>query len=399
MRTLKKYGILMSVLILIFILTCNFIILFRMNRWIYRIQETDNKNKYVVTIITRDIDRLMRNPELTRCNLYKVNRFSKKLIMRNFDCSMGIGDSEPYPQIGSYNGNIYILAKATLYTFDKRYNKSIVSKNVKYFIIKKNLLVFVTHYGRIPIFVGEANPRKTHWPDIIVYDLSGKKKRIYKVTVRTQRPEISPDGKKIAFFFLNLNRNNRINGTRIVDPYSGKIVNVIPQVDMCGWYDVKNLVCRKYRVKYDTTPKRFIEYYKKYKVNVSPVGFLRRSAGISLYNIENGAEVELIKTDYKDEEMTHPMRFGKKIVYFKPATRSMWLYDIDKKTNERVGYNVNGDETLPTQDGRLAVKFYGPEDTMISERLGMFGKIKRLLFGRKSSVVVVEPEKIREPLK
>ncbi len=395
MTALIKHITALCVAVLI-IVTCTYISMRQSNKWIYRIQETQEGKVYVSTIVTRNRNENGNKNTLTRCNLYKKGFIFNKLIFSNYVCPKWAEGTEPYPQISISKNDIYVLDKNILYKVSGANKKIIVGKHVRYFVLKKRLLVIITHYGILPIF-GEANPKKTYLPDIIVFDLSKNDRVLYKETIMAEKPEISPDGKYIAFSYKY---DNDDNGTRIIDAYTGNIVTVILHADECSWYDKVNILCREYLIELHENPKFIIDYDRKYNIKTSRYGITRLTKCISIFNIKTRSKKVLIKTDYNAEELTYPMRFGRKIVYFRPATHSLWLYDIENKTNERVGYNINSSETLPTQSGRLAVSFnMNEEPREFPESLGMFKKIKRLLIRRRSGVVVVDPENIREPIR
>ncbi|MEW6202481.1 MAG: hypothetical protein AB1546_10925, partial [bacterium] len=115
----------------------------------------------------------------------------------------------------------------------------------------------------------------------------------------------------------------------------------------------------------------------------------------------DGMKQKVIDIEYEYEEIYSPTKFKNIIIYFKPEFNSIWIYDIEKKKTKRIGYNVNINETFPTQNGKLAVKFI--DDTTEIPALpgysGFLRKIKYLITKRRSNIVVVDPSTIKEPLR
>ena len=106
--------------------------------------------------------------------------------------------------------------------------------------------------------------------------------------------------------------------------------------------------------------------------------------------------------DYEYEEISFPIKFKDTIIYFKPDLNSIWIYDTKKKKTKRIGYNVNINETYPTQNGKLAIKFIDAGETEIPALPGYSGflrKIKYLITKRRSNIIVIDPSTIKEPLR
>ncbi|MEW6200918.1 MAG: hypothetical protein AB1546_03020, partial [bacterium] len=168
-----------------------------------------------------------------------------------------------------------------------------------------------------------------------------------------------------------------------------------------NWFDNESVICvlneiKKIHYTYDE-----LQDFKRKDLE-KPQTFYNIiiTKGIYRYSIDGTRTKKLIDASFLGEEILCPFRFGKIIVFLNLENQGMFIYDMGKRETKRIGYNVSVNETVPTQDGRLFVKFAGPpETTNIPTTGNFFARMRTAIFSRKADALIVDPAKIKTPLR